>query len=59
MREVCATHWFFPAKATLAAHPQEGGDPALLGIVLQVWIERGWLNPHPRQGGGMRDHSLI
>jgi hypothetical protein len=38
MREVCATHWLIPAKATLAAHPQEGGDPALLGIVLQVWI---------------------
>jgi hypothetical protein len=52
-------------RATLSAHPREGGGSAPLGIVLQVWIPAFaemsgvWLNPHPRQGGGMSHHPLI
>ena len=52
-------------RATLSAHHREGGEPAPLGIVLQVWIPAFaemsgvWLNPHPRQGGGMSHHLLI
>ncbi len=50
MREVAQPSPLIPAKA---------GIQFLLGFPAFAGMSGVWLNPHPRQGGGMSDHSLI